>query len=61
MQNELRENLAPNVFIIGPEGGIDSAEVHLLEEIGAVTASLGSTILKTRTAVAATLAVANLS
>lgn len=36
--------------VIGPEGGLEDAEVALLASLGAVTVSLGDTILRTETA-----------
>ena len=37
-------------IIIGPEGGIDTKELNLLEDNGAQVASLGKRILRTETA-----------
>jgi len=42
---------APDVaIVIGPEGGLSRAEVDALRAAGAVTASLGGTVLRTETA-----------
>jgi 16S rRNA (uracil1498-N3)-methyltransferase len=38
------------LLIIGPEGGIEESEMQLFSENGALTASLGETILRTSTA-----------
>jgi RsmE family RNA methyltransferase len=38
------------LLIIGPEGGIEENEMQLFSENGALTASLGETILRTSTA-----------
>ena len=35
--------------IIGPEGGIDSEEIKMLQENGAITITLGKRILRTET------------
>ncbi|MRR13255.1 RsmE family RNA methyltransferase, partial [bacterium] len=45
-------------IVVGPEGGLTSAEVRVLQRAGASVCSLGSTILRTETAgvVAAALA-----
>ncbi|WP_288466369.1 16S rRNA (uracil(1498)-N(3))-methyltransferase [uncultured Curtobacterium sp.] len=45
------------VLVVGPEGGIDSAEFDRLERAGAVRARLGDTVLRTSTAGPAALAV----
>lgn len=37
-------------FFVGPEGGIDSEEIRMLEEIGASEITLGKRILRTETA-----------
>lgn len=37
-------------FFIGPEGGIDQAEIDMLKEVGASTITLGRRILRTETA-----------
>ncbi|UFU15397.1 16S rRNA (uracil(1498)-N(3))-methyltransferase [Curtobacterium sp. C1] len=45
------------VLVVGPEGGIDSAEFDRLERAGAVRVRLGDTVLRTSTAGPAALAV----
>jgi 16S rRNA (uracil1498-N3)-methyltransferase len=45
------------VLIVGPEGGIDPAELDLLYRAGAVGAKLGDGILRTSTAGPAAIAV----
>ena len=45
-------------LFVGPEGGLASEEVSALEAIGATTASLGPTILRTETAAIVALALA---
>jgi 16S rRNA (uracil1498-N3)-methyltransferase len=40
----------PVIVIIGPEGGIAPDELELFEGVGAVTLSMGPTILRTSTA-----------
>ncbi|GGL84124.1 ribosomal RNA small subunit methyltransferase E [Curtobacterium citreum] len=45
------------VLVVGPEGGIDSAEFDRLEHAGAVRVRLGDTVLRTSTAGPAALAV----
>ena len=48
---DLVEHITEDVLlIIGPEGGIDENEMQLFSEYGALTASLGETILRTSTA-----------
>ena len=42
-------------FFIGPEGGVDEAEVQMLTENGACKATLGPRILRTETAPLAAL------
>ena len=45
-------------LIVGPEGGLAAEEVAALQAIGATTASLGPTILRTETAAVVALALA---
>ncbi|MCL2025000.1 MAG: 16S rRNA (uracil(1498)-N(3))-methyltransferase [Coriobacteriia bacterium] len=45
-------------LIVGPEGGIEAAEVAKLQAHGAVTATLGNSILRVETACAAACAIA---
>lgn len=45
-------------LVIGPEGGLSADEVARLTDAGAVTATLGPTILRTETAAVAALAIA---
>jgi 16S rRNA (uracil1498-N3)-methyltransferase len=45
------------IIALGPEGGWTDEEVNLLKEAGWISASLGSTILRTETAAIASLAV----
>lgn len=45
-------------LVVGPEGGLSAPEVASLEAAGAVTATLGATILRTETAAVAGLALA---
>ena len=56
----LRERLPSQAervaLVIGPEGGLSSAEVQQLEAAGAVPSSLGSVILRTENAAPAALA-----
>lgn len=47
------------VLVVGPEGGISPGETTRLEEAGAHSVRLGSTVLRTSTAGAAALAVAS--
>ena len=48
---DLVEHITDDVLlIIGPEGGIDENEMQLFSEYGALTATLGETILRTSTA-----------
>ena len=48
---DLVEHITEDVLlIIGPEGGIDENEMQLFSEYGALTATLGETILRTSTA-----------
>jgi 16S rRNA (uracil1498-N3)-methyltransferase len=48
---DLVEQITEDVLlIIGPEGGIEESEMQLFSENGALTASLGETILRTSTA-----------
>jgi 16S rRNA (uracil1498-N3)-methyltransferase len=43
-------------LVVGPEGGIDRAEVEALRELGAIPVTLGGRILRTETAAVAALA-----
>jgi len=47
------------VLVVGPEGGIATSELELLEAAGAVRVRLGDTVLRTSTAGPAALAVLN--
>jgi 16S rRNA (uracil1498-N3)-methyltransferase len=47
----------PLHLVVGPEGGLSRAEVQLLQRGGAITATLGSLVLRTETAGFAALAV----
>lgn len=47
----------PDLIIIGPEGGFTNDEVALAKKSGAITASLGSQILRVETAAIAALAI----
>jgi 16S rRNA (uracil1498-N3)-methyltransferase len=47
------------VFVVGPEGGIAPDELVRLVDAGAVCVRLGDTVLRTSTAGAAALSVAN--
>ena len=49
-QLQLVQSLTSIFLIIGPEGGIEESEMQLFSENGALTASLGETILRTSTA-----------
>ena len=53
---ENAENVKSAAIIIGPEGGFGEREIAMLEEAGAVTVTLGKTILRTETAGMAALA-----
>ena len=48
----LQDNIdcATMIFVIGPEGGVDSKEIELLVQNGAKCVSLGKRILRTETA-----------
>lgn len=46
-------------FVVGPEGGVSPAELALLTEAGAQAVRLGAAVLRTSTAGAAALSVAN--
>jgi 16S rRNA (uracil1498-N3)-methyltransferase len=48
---------APLALVIGPEGGLERAEVDALRALGAVSVSLGPLVLRTETAALAALAV----
>lgn len=47
----------PLALVIGPEGGLSRAEVAALHQLGAVSVTLGSRVLRTETAALAALAV----
>ncbi len=47
------------VLVVGPEGGISSAELLLLESSGATSVRLGDTVLRTSTAGPAAIAILN--
>lgn len=56
---EAVDRLAPGMavaVVIGPEGGLSEHEIELLEQAGALTATLGPRILRTETAGLTTLA-----
>ncbi len=55
---DLASGDAPVVFVVGPEGGISGAELDALTAAGATAVRLGPTVLRTSTAGAAALAVA---
>ncbi|RYE92653.1 MAG: 16S rRNA (uracil(1498)-N(3))-methyltransferase, partial [Myxococcales bacterium] len=42
-------------FVVGPEGGLDAAEVEALVHAGWTAASLGPNVLRTETVAAAVL------
>jgi 16S rRNA (uracil1498-N3)-methyltransferase len=44
--------------VVGPEGGLSAEEVADLRDMGAVCATLGSTILRTETAAVVALSLA---
>jgi 16S rRNA (uracil1498-N3)-methyltransferase len=50
------------LLVVGPEGGLDDAEVDTLRQAGATVARLGPTVLRTSTAgvVAASVVLAEL-
>ena len=52
---EKKENL-PVYLVIGPEGGLEAAEVDILVECGGIPVTLGPRILRTETAGLAALA-----
>jgi 16S rRNA (uracil1498-N3)-methyltransferase len=52
-----RESGEPVALVVGPEGGLDRAEVAALQAGGAVAVTLGTRILRTETASLAALAV----
>lgn len=47
------------LFVVGPEGGVSEREIKALEDAGALTVKLGTTVLRTSSAGSAALAVAN--
>jgi 16S rRNA (uracil1498-N3)-methyltransferase len=47
----------PLVLVVGPEGGLGRAEVQALQQLGAVSVTLGRRVLRTETAALAALAV----
>ena len=49
MNNIVKKDVLKVGIIIGPEGGIDSKEVEMLEQSGAKTVTLGKRILRTET------------
>lgn len=51
------ERVRDIALVIGPEGGLDAAEVGLLREAGFLSASLGPRVLRAETAALAALAV----
>lgn len=53
---ENAEDVKSAAIIIGPEGGFSEREISVLEDAGAVTVTLGKTILRTETAGMAALA-----
>jgi 16S rRNA (uracil1498-N3)-methyltransferase len=59
LKDALQSSSAGDVVLaVGPEGGWTDAEVEMFREAGWISASLGSTILRTETAAIAALAVA---
>ncbi len=56
--NKIKEFNKINI-LIGPEGGFDIEEVKMLDSRGAISVSLGKTILRTETASIAALSVIN--
>ena len=50
----------PIVLVVGPEGGLEPAEIEALEQVGATRAVLGKTVLRTSSAGPAALAVINM-
>lgn len=61
LSEHLTETVREVYFVVGPEGGISSQELELLEDIGAHTVLLGSEVLRSSTAGAAALSVLNVS
>jgi len=49
-------NASTVLVVVGPEGGFEAAEVEALRGAGAVTVSLGDTVLRTETAAAVAVA-----
>jgi 16S rRNA (uracil1498-N3)-methyltransferase len=48
---------APDLLVVGPEGGFGAHEVEIAKESGAITASLGTQILRVETAAITALAI----
>lgn len=56
---ELTDETREVLFVVGPEGGISPAELDALTAVGAERVRLGDSVLRTSTAGAAALSVAN--
>jgi len=57
---ELPRSIVTCIFCVGPEGAFAPGELALLDQAGALPASLGPTVLRGETAALATLAVASM-
>lgn len=58
MPSLLRAPASGIAILVGPEGGLDAAEIQSARETGFASASLGPRVLRTETAAAAALAIA---